>query len=92
MKLCLSDGDITQDGGYDLSTEDWNDDELAPQVLTLCQTIVYISCSIYDDDVLSITCKMYMNAAKESEYNLVLVDKYGIERYHTTPCKVSTKY
>ena len=53
---------------------------MAPQVLTLCQTIVYISCSIYDDDVLSITCKMYMNAAKESGYNLVFVDKYGMER------------
>ena len=25
---------------------------------------------------------MYMNAAKESGYNLVFVDKYGMERYH----------
>ena len=82
MKLCLSDGDITKDGGYDLSTEDWNDDELAPQVLNLCQTIVYISCAIYDDDVPPITCKMYMDAAKESGYDLVFVEKYGMERYH----------
>ena len=82
MKLCLIDGDITKDGGYDLSTEDWNDDELAPKVLNLCQTIVYISCAIYDDEVPSITCKMYMDAAKESGFDLVFVEKYGEERYH----------
>ena len=75
MKMCLKDDDIIEDGGYNPMTESsWDDEDLKRTARNVCKAIVLVTCSPYDSTP-NIVCKSYMDAAKDSGYHLIFLEK-----------------
>ena len=79
MKMCLKDDDITEDGGYNPMTEkDWYDEDLEREARKLCKAIVLVTCKPYDSTP-NIAGKLYMEAALDSGFHLVFIQKLAID-------------
>ena len=74
MKTCLQDVDIIENGGYDLNQWDIINSNIKDAVRDTCEAIVLVSC-FPDVPTPTVVCKMYMDAALDSGYHLILVEK-----------------
>lgn len=81
LLTCLKDEDIVNDGGLNPLTDDaWEDEKLKSTTRDMCSAIVLIRCQPYHHTP-EIACKMYMEAALESGYGIVFVEKDGDDKY-----------
>ena len=74
MKTCLQDDDIIENGGYDLNQWDIINFNIKDAVRNTCEAIVLVTC-FPDVPTPTVVCKMYMDAALDSGYHLILVEK-----------------
>jgi len=86
MKFCLGDTAVTGD-----STEYWQetgpadykmwlDEQFNNKVGQLCREINFIQCAPYDNTPKKI-CKAYIEAAKETGYEMMFSESYGHNKY-----------
>ena len=74
MKTCLQDVDIIVNGGYDLNQWDVINFNLRATVRDLCEAVVLVSC-VPEVSTPTVVCRMYMQAALDSGYHLIFVEK-----------------
>ena len=72
MKTCLKDDVIVENGGYDL--DQWDDENMKDMARGICEAIVFVSC-VTDPSTPTVVCRMYMQAALDSGYHLIFVEK-----------------
>jgi len=74
MITCLQDDDIIENGGYDLNQWDVINFNLRATVRDLCEAVVLVSC-VPEVPTPTVVCRMYMQAALDSGYHLIFVEK-----------------
>jgi len=86
MKLCLGDTAVTGDSTEywqetgPASYKMWQDEQFNNKVGQLCQEINFIQCAPYDNTPKRI-CKAYIEAAKETGYEMMFSELFGHNKY-----------
>ena len=86
IKTCFQDEYITGMGGLNPITSNlWNDRNLAREAHENCLTIVYLTCSPYPpSEVPASICKAYLEAAKDLKFHMMFVEHYNENEHYRT--------